>query len=442
MVTNSYLTIDMITEEALVVLKNNFVLGRMCLRSFDSSFGKVQSQIGDTIRIRVPSRFTTVTGPAAAPQNTTQIQIPLAVQTQRHADFEYTTADLTLQLGEFSDQVLKSAMAQLASDIDEDGLSTIIGGTIAAGTYAGSYSGIANVVTPGAITNGAPVAWVGNDLSTLLPFNNARAYLESESAPKGDRYTMIDPFSSAGVVDYLKSLFQDSTQISEQYKRGYMGTAAGFEWNESNNLPSFVAGTRVATGNTVTTSSVDGDSTLAVTLTASGLTVKKGDQLWVGAVSGSVDAINPLNRKSYGKKRLFVATATVTSGGGGAVVIPVSTGQAAGAAIVSSGASNNQYATVSQLPQSGDAVTFVGAAGANTVAQLAWHKDAFALGVVPLKDVSGKGAECYFATDEESGLGLRHVSQYLSSTDQVIDRIDILYGWQLVRPSLACRVQG
>lgn len=438
MVTNTYLTIDMITEEALVVLKNNFVLGRMCLRSFDSSFGKVQAQIGDTIRIRVPSRFTTVTGPAAAPQNTTQIQIPLAVQTQRHADFEYTTADLTLQLGEFSDQVLKSAMAQLASDIDSDGLATIIGGTIASGTYAGSYSGIANLVTPGAITNGAPAAWVGNDLSTLLPFNNARAYLEGESAPKGDRYTMIDPFSSAGVVDFLKSLFQDSTQISEQYKNGYMGTAAGFEWNESNNLPAFTAGTRLATGNVVTTTSVDGDTTLAVTLTGVGLTVNKGDQLWVALVN----AINPLNRKSYGKKRLFVATATVTSDGSSHVVIPVSTGQAAGAPIVSSGAANPQYATVDTLPQSGAAVTFVGAASASTVAQLAWHKDAFALGVVPLKDVSGKGAECYFATDEESGLGLRHVSQYLSSTDQVIDRIDILYGWQLVRPSLACRVQG
>lgn len=432
MVTNTLLTIDMITEEALVVLKNSFVLGRTCLRQFDPSFGKEGAKIGDTLRIRIPVRVTSVTGPAASPQNTTETKIPLAIQTQRHTDFQYTTKDLALSLDDFSETVIKPAMAQLASDIDQDGMATIIGGTIAAGAYAGSYSGINALATPGTYVAGTPAQWTGDDLSTLRPFLDARALLKMAAAPDDNHKVLINPFASAGVVDSLKSLFQSSTQISEQYLKGYMGTTAGFEFNESQNLPVFTAGTREQTGGVVTTTSTEGDSTLAVTISGT-QTVVQGDQFTVAGVY----AVNPLNRTSTGKLAMFVATATVAAVGG-AIVIPVSLGQAAGPAISASG----QYQTVSALPQSGAAVTFMGAAGATTQVNIAYSPQAFALGVASLADVGDEGAMCYTATDEDAGLELRYVYQYSAQTDLSTRRVDILYGWQLVRPSLAVRIQA
>ena len=55
---NSNLTIDMITNEALMILhqKANF-LGTID-RQYDSSFAKSGAKIGDTLRIRLPNEYT------------------------------------------------------------------------------------------------------------------------------------------------------------------------------------------------------------------------------------------------------------------------------------------------------------------------------------------------------------------------------------------------
>jgi len=101
-----------------------------------------------------------------------------------------------------------------------------------------------------------------------------------------------------------------------------------------------------------------------------------------------------------------------------------------------------QYQTIDSLPQSGASVTFIGTPSTTTAVSLAFHEEAFALGVAPLAMVQNEGAECYMATDEFSGLSVRYISQYSAQNDLVTRRLDILYGWQAIRPQLACLVQG
>ena len=52
------------------------------------------------------------------------------------------------------------------------------------------------------------------------------------------------------------------------------------------------------------------------------------------------------------------------------------------------------------------------------------------------------GAETTVVRSKELGISIRMVQQYQIGSDQEPTRLDILYGWATIRPSLACRVQG
>jgi hypothetical protein len=65
--------------------------------------------------------------------------------------------------------------------------------------------------------------------------------------------------------------------------------------------------------------------------------------------------------------------------------------------------------------------------------------------MAPLKtDLAGArvSTETSQANDEEGGLSIRYVEQYNASTDQSIQRFDVLYGWAVVRPELGCLIKG
>ena len=46
----------------------------------------------------------------------------------------------------------------------------------------------------------------------------------------------------ADVVKDTKTLFQDDKSLSKQYKEGYMGRAAGFDWSENTMMPAHTRG--------------------------------------------------------------------------------------------------------------------------------------------------------------------------------------------------------
>ena len=105
--------------------------------------------------------------------------------------------------------------------------------------------------------------------------------------------------------------------------------------------------------------------------------------------------------------------------------------------IVSSG----QYQTVSALPTINAKIAMIGTANTSTSQNIAYHKEAIALAVANLA-MDLPGAQVSTAMDEEGGFSLRYVEQYQASTDQIVKRLDVLYGFALVRPELACKIYG
>lgn len=77
----------------------------------------------------------------------------------------------------------------------------------------------------------------------------------------------------------------------------------------------------------------------------------------------------------------------------------------------------------------------------NHVANLAYHRNAFALAVAPLSDMV-PGGQAFTATDPNSGLSVRASMQWLLSTKKLTVSLDILYGVQCLDPNMAVRARG
>lgn len=443
MVTNTYQTIDMVVPRVLIALKNNLGLGNRCLRKFDDYFGVEGAKIGDTLRFKLPAKFQSTTGPAPTAQNYTQNEIPIAAQTQRNIALSFTTKDLSLSMENLVESIVDPATKQLASDIDSDGMNMIAGGYSVAnassnGQFGGSFPGGYQLATPGAISSTTgPAAWTGVPLGSgatsqqtaMQPFFNAKMVLDQQAVPMNDRYVAYSPAASAYTTPQLIAniQFPDNT-IGNQYREGYVKHMAGADFYEVQTVAAFTAGGWTqSTTLQVNVTSTSGDTTLSIKGAGSTDTFVGGDQF----VVAGVNSVNPLTRKTTGMLQVFSILSPVTAVGGAATwsVYP---------ALINSG----QFQTISALPAANSRITMMGTTGATTDSNFMWQKDGIAFVNAPLQDVSSYGAECYMATNAEDGLSLRYVKQYQSSTDTVNDRLDILYGWAVIRPQFIVRIQS
>ena len=399
--SNSILTIDMITRKALEILENNLVLTRNVNRQYDDSFAVEGAKIGSTLRIRLPDRALVTDGAALQVQDDNEQFTTLTVASQKHIGVNFTSAELTMQLDDFAERVLKPRISQLASSIDAD--------------VANAYKTIGNTV-------GTP----GTTPSTSLVLLQAQQKLNENAAVMSPRYATVNPAANAGLVEGMKGLFNPTDTISKQFKNGMMGTGVlGFdEINMSQSIKQHTTGSRVATGNSVTTTvTSQGASSIALTI-GSGLTVKAGD---VFTVAGCF-AVNPQTRESTGSLFQFVALADATASGTAIVVnvAPIYTAA-------------NALATVDSFPVSGKAVVFVGAASSQYAQNLVYHKDAITFATADLLLPQGVDMA---ARAVHNGISLRVVRQYDINNDRMPCRIDVLYGFNTIRPQMGCRIWG
>ena len=399
--SNSILTIDMITRKALEILENNLVITRNVNRQYDDSFAVEGAKIGSTLRIRLPDRALVTDGAALQVQDDNEQHTTLTVASQKHIGVNFTSAELTMQLDDFAERVLKPRISQLASSIDAD--------------VANAYKTIGNTV-------GTP----GTTPSTSLVLLQAQQKLNENAAVMSPRYATVNPAANAGLVEGMKGLFNPTDTISKQFKNGMMGTGVlGFdEINMSQSIKQHTTGTRVATGNSVTTTvSTQGATSIALTV-GSGLTVKQGDVFTVA----DCFAVNPQTRESTGSLFQFVALADATAVGT-AIVVTV-------AAIYTAA---HALATVDSFPVSGKAVVFVGAASTQYAQNLVYHKDAITFATADLLLPQGVDMA---ARAVHNGISLRVVRQYDINNDRMPCRIDVLYGFSTIRPQMGCRIWG
>jgi hypothetical protein len=74
------------------------------------------------------------------------------------------------------------------------------------------------------------------------------------------------------------------------------------------------------------------------------------------------------------------------------------------------------------------------------MAGLAFSPQAYTWACINQEDPSGVNAECYFATDAESGIQLRFARQWEGRTNNFINRFDVLYAFGTPYPQGAVRV--
>ena len=401
--SNSILTIDMITRKALEILENNLVITRNVNRQYDDSFAVEGAKIGSTLRIRLPDRALVTDGAALQVQDDNEQYTTLTVSSQKHIGVNFTSAELTMQLDDFAERVLKPRISQLASSVDAD--------------VANAYKGIGNSV-------GTP----GTTPATSLVLLQAQQKLNENAATMSPRYATVNPAANAGLVEGLKGLFNPQDTISRQFKNGMMGTGVlGFdEINMSQSIKQFTTGSRTATGGTLSAAvTSEGATSIAITGAGNAGTIKIGDVFTVA----DCYAVNPQTRESTGSLFQFVATADVTLNGSGAGTITV-------APIYSA---SNALATVDSLPASGKAVVFVGTASTAYPQNLVYHKDAITFATADLLLPQGVDMA---ARAQHNGISLRVVRQYDINNDRMPCRIDVLYGYSAIRPQMATRLWG
>jgi hypothetical protein len=400
-VANSILTIDMITRKALEILENNLVLTRNCNRQYDDSFAVEGAKIGSTLRIRLPDRALVTDGAALQVQDDNEQFTTLSVANQKHIGVNFTSAELTMQLDDFADRVLKPRISQLASSIDAD--------------VANAYKTIGNSV-------GTP----GTTPGTSLVLLQAQQKLNENAAVMSPRYATVNPAANAALVEGMKGLFNPTDTVSKQFRNGMMGTGVlGFEEvNMSQSIKQHTTGSRT-NGTTSAAVSTEGATTISLTgLGASG-TILAGDVFTVA----DCYAVNPQTRETTGSLAQFVALANVTASGGGAADVTV-------AAIYSA---NHALATVNTLPGNSKTVTFLGSASTQYAQNLVYHKDAITFATADLLLPQGVDMA---ARAVHNGISLRVVRQYDINNDRMPCRIDVLYGYSAIRPQMACRVWG
>jgi hypothetical protein len=399
--SNSILTIDMITRKALEILENNLVLTRNVNRQYDDSFAVEGAKIGSTLRIRLPDRALVTDGAALQVQDDNEQYTTLTVASQKHIGVNFTSAELTMQLDDFAERVLKPRISQLASSIDAD----------VANSYKAIYS---SVGTPGTTP------------ATSLVLLQAQQKLNENAAVMSPRYATVNPAANAGLVEGMKGLFNPTDTISRQFKNGMMGMGVlGFdEINMSQSIKQHTTGSWGTTITVTTTVATEGTTSLGISFTGSSKTWNVGDVFTIA----NVYSVNPQTRESTGSLQQFTVTAAAS--GSSTATLSVSP------AIYTSA---NALATVDSFPVATAAVTMLGSSATQYAQNLVYHKDAITFATADLLLPQGVDMA---SRQVHNGISMRVVRQYDINNDRLPCRIDVLYGYSTIRPAMACRIWG
>jgi hypothetical protein len=389
----------MITRKALEILENNLVLTRTVNRQYDDSFAVEGAKIGNTLRIRLPDRALVTDGAALQVQGDNEQYTTLTVTSQKHIGVNFTTAELTMQLDDFAERVLKPRISQLASSIDAD--------------VANSFKYIGNSV-------GTP----GTTPATSLVLLQGQQKLNENAAVMMPRYATINPAANAGLIEGMKGLFNPVSTISKQFKNGLFGEGIlGYdELSMSQSIKQFTTGSR--TGTLTVNASVTSEGATAIVVTGLGSTVVKAGDVFTVA---DCFAVNPQTRESTGSLFQFVALADVTAST--TATVQVNAMYSASQAL----------ASVDVLPQSGKTVTFLGAPSTQYPQNLIYHRDAITFATADLLLPQGVDMA---SRQVHNGISLRVVRQYDINNDRLPCRIDVLYGYSVIRPQMAVRLWG
>lgn len=249
---NTILTPQIVAQEALLVLESQLTMANLVHRDYSNEF----VQVGDTITVRKPAKFVAknFTGTVSA-QDIVEGSVAVKMDRFRDVTVKVTAKEMTLDIKDFSTQIVEPALSALAQAVDMDLLA--VGVEKAAKTATVSATPVIG-----------DIAGVGKALDvSKAPKQNRRLILPADIQYK---YNTLDNFA--------KESYAGDSQALRDAEIGRVYTCETFA---SENCPQSAA----ATPGTVTAYKVVGTANATQFTVSDGSaatgTIKTGDQLIV-----------------------------------------------------------------------------------------------------------------------------------------------------------------
>jgi hypothetical protein len=381
---NTFLTPSIIAKEAMMQLRANCVMAGLVHRDYSDEF---VAGVGDTVTIRKPAAFE-----AKEFNRSTGIEIQDATEGSEtvcldkllDVSFEVTSEQLTMDIADFSSQLLQPAMQSFAQKID-----LYLLGLYKDVPYATGTAG----TTP-------------DDISDIT---NARMVLNENLVPMISRRLVIDPEAENAFLQI--AAFHEADKVGDNgtaLREASLGRKFGFDIYTDQNVLTHTKGTLAVGGGTnpkiVPKTATDAGSVSIVLAVTGGTSPTLTGTLAVGdilTIAGN----------------LYVVTEAATAESN-EITAKIRPGLKADAATT-------------------DTVTLTD----SHTASLAFHRNAFALVTRPLALPKGlaNGQKAVVSYD---GFGLRVIYDYNSQYKKDVVSIDMLCGVKTLDPVLACRLMG
>jgi hypothetical protein len=237
----------------------------------------------------------------------------------------------------------------------------------------------------------------------------------------------MDSVTMGGLVNGVAAYFAPNDQIAKQYREGLVARTSMADYYENERVWSLSNGSDV-TGTTDAAALVtDGGSTVDMHTTVAVSAQVVGQVFTIAGVYGC----HPETKVAYPSLQQFVITAI---GASTTTVSPT---------IYLTGARKNVCSatgvTLLTTDFNSKTLTFQGSASTNYAQPLMYHKNAFQFvsADLPLMD------DAYKCTRrQQDGLSIRVWMASDIRNDELLMRLDILYGFAAFRPEWACRMIG
>lgn len=272
--SNTFITPDIVAREALLILENNLVAAQLFHRGHTREF--TGAKVGDTISVRAPASFTAQEFSSTVDiQTATETSVSLQLEKHFDVTFGVTSSDWTLELAEFSAQLLAPAVAAIAQGIDAYIL----------GKYTEIYHQVGTAADP-------PDA-----LADLAAVDRQ---LNEQKVPMAGRFAIVNPEAKADMMGIDAVARADARGDGGlALRNASMGRIMGIDWYMDQNVQAHTAGT-FQSGSPAVNGAVDaGATTMNVNGGSASETILEGDIFTVAGATGE-----------------YVCTASKTASGG------------------------------------------------------------------------------------------------------------------------------
>ena len=406
---NTTLTASIIAKAAVLQLDNELVMAKKVFRGYEEEFSKSINgyEVGSSISVKRPMDFTVRDGAVMNVQDTTEGKFSLSIDKRKGVDFEFTSQELTLDIKELSERVIKPAMIQLANQIDSD--------------LMAEYKNVPS--------------WVGTPGQTINSFADLAKGPERADEyanPMEGRCAVFSPADHWGMVGNLTGLFIERS-ANNAYRKGSLGEVGGVEVMMSQNVPTHTVGVNTGTpvtngaGQEVTyAASKDTNTQTLITdgWTSGAVTLNAGEIFTIAGVF----AVNPVTKATLPFLKQF-SVVTAISDSTGDITLTMTP------AAILTGA----HQTVSATIADGAAIAVLGTDSTGYRQNMVFSKNAFSLVSVPL--VAPPGA-VDVSRQSYKGTNVRVIPVYDGTNDVSKWRLDVLYGVKTIDSRLAHRISG